>query len=141
VYKLGTFIGIKKQHVHYSSEGPVKMHYVSRREYVNVLGNSLHASEFVCVGLLNCCVDAALDLLYNSTCIRPYVVLKNFKKQVKSKAIPVTGRGGVWGCDTLRIPHCLDNRLTDGGNIVIPTHRPRSAVQKHYLSADGTHFC
>jgi hypothetical protein len=24
----------------------------------------------------------------------------------------------------LRIPHCLDNRLTDGGKVVSPTHRP-----------------
>jgi hypothetical protein len=30
----------------------------------------------------------------------------------KSKAIPVTGRGGLRGCEMLRIPHCLDNRLT-----------------------------
>jgi hypothetical protein len=31
------------------------------------------------------------------------------------KAIPVTGRGGTWDCETSRIPHFLDNRLTDGG--------------------------
>jgi hypothetical protein len=43
---------------------------------------------------------------------------------LKSKAIPVTGRGGLWGCKTLRIPHCIDNRLTDGGKVVSPTHRP-----------------
>jgi hypothetical protein len=24
----------------------------------------------------------------------------------------------------LRIPHCLDNRLTDGGQVVSPTHPP-----------------
>jgi hypothetical protein len=34
---------------------------------------------------------------------------------IKCKAIPVTGRGGLYGCNMLRIPHCLDNRLTDGG--------------------------
>jgi hypothetical protein len=28
------------------------------------------------------------------------------------KAIPVTGRGGLYGCEMLRISHCLDNRLT-----------------------------
>jgi hypothetical protein len=26
----------------------------------------------------------------------------------------------------------LDNRLTDGGKAVIPTHRKRSTPQKHY---------
>jgi hypothetical protein len=30
----------------------------------------------------------------------------------KEKAIPVTGLGGLQGCEMLRIPHCLDNRLT-----------------------------
>jgi hypothetical protein len=40
-----------------------------------------------------------------------------------------------------RIPHCLDNRLTDGGKVVSFTHRPRSASQKHYFSVPGTHFC
>jgi hypothetical protein len=38
--------------------------------------------------------------------------------KVKSKAISVTGRGGPQGCKMLRIPQCLDNRLTDGGKVV-----------------------
>jgi hypothetical protein len=29
----------------------------------------------------------------------------------KSKAIPVTGLGGLYGCEMLRIPHFLDKRL------------------------------
>jgi hypothetical protein len=41
----------------------------------------------------------------------------------------------------LRIPHCLDSRITDGGEDVSPTHRPRSTSQKHYFSASCTHFC
>jgi hypothetical protein len=35
----------------------------------------------------------------------------------------------------------LDNRFTDGGEVVSPTHRLRSTPQKHYFSASGTHFC
>jgi hypothetical protein len=58
----------------------------------------------------------------------------------KSNAIPVTGRGGLWGCEMLGIPHCLDNRPTDGDKVVSPTHRLRSSPQKHYFSASGTHF-
>jgi hypothetical protein len=34
-----------------------------------------------------------------------------------SKAISVTGRGGLYGCETSRFPHFLENRLTDGGDI------------------------
>jgi hypothetical protein len=41
----------------------------------------------------------------------------------------------------LRIPHCLHNRLTDGGKVVSPTHLPRSTPQKHFFSASDTHFC
>jgi hypothetical protein len=32
----------------------------------------------------------------------------------------------------LRIPHCLDNQLTDGGEVVSPTHLRQSTPQKHY---------
>jgi hypothetical protein len=31
----------------------------------------------------------------------------------EAKAIPVTGRGGPYGYETSRLPHFLDNRLTD----------------------------
>jgi hypothetical protein len=41
----------------------------------------------------------------------------------------------------LRIPHCLDNRLTDGGKAVNPMHRPHFTPQKHYyFYVSGTHF-
>jgi hypothetical protein len=40
----------------------------------------------------------------------------------------------------LRIPPCLDTRLTDGGKVVILTQRPRSTPQKHF-STYCTHFC
>jgi hypothetical protein len=45
-------------------------------------------------------------------------------KGKKGKAIPVTGRGGPKGCEASRIPHFLDNRVTDGGEVVSLTHRP-----------------
>jgi hypothetical protein len=32
-------------------------------------------------------------------------------------AVPVTGREGPQGCETWRIPHLLDSRLTDGGEV------------------------
>jgi hypothetical protein len=43
--------------------------------------------------------------------------------------------------EMLRIPHCLDNLLTDGGKVVRPTHQPHFTPQKHYFSVSGTHFC
>jgi hypothetical protein len=53
------------------------------------------------------------------------------RSKVLGKAIPVTGCGGLYGCEMLRIPHCVDNRLTDGGKVVSPTHRPHFTPQKH----------
>jgi hypothetical protein len=34
-----------------------------------------------------------------------------------SKAIPVTVREGPQGCETSGLPHFLDSRLTDGGEV------------------------
>jgi hypothetical protein len=52
----------------------------------------------------------------------------------QSKAVPVSGRRGLWDCG-------MFEDFTDGGKVVTPTHRPRSAPQKHYSSAPGTHLC
>jgi hypothetical protein len=53
-------------------------------------------------------------------------------KILKSKAIPLTRRGGLYGCEMLRISHCLDNRLTDGSKIASTMHRSRVTAQKHF---------
>jgi hypothetical protein len=58
--------------------------------------------------------------------------------QKKSKAIPVTGREGPYGCERLRLPHLLDNRLTDGGKVVSLTRRPLFTPPR---KVHGTHFC
>jgi hypothetical protein len=47
--------------------------------------------------------------------------VQRYKDQGKvrqGKAIPVTGRGGPQGYETSRLPHFLDNWLTDGGKVV-----------------------
>jgi hypothetical protein len=41
----------------------------------------------------------------------------------------------------LRIPHCLDNQLTDGGEVISLTHQPRSRTQKYYVSISDTDIC
>jgi hypothetical protein len=62
----------------------------------------------------------------------------DFYETIKKKAIPVTGRGGLKGFEKLSIPHCLDNRPTDGGKVVSITvtildifHRPVFYLQLH----------
>jgi hypothetical protein len=48
----------------------------------------------------------------------------------KGKAIPVTGHEGPLGCETSRLPHFLDNRLTDGSEAVSPTRWPPFTPQE-----------
>jgi hypothetical protein len=59
------------------------------------------------------------------------------KEHKKAKAIPVTGRKGPWGCETSRLPHFLENRLTDGGEVDSLTRRPPFTPRK----IPDTHFC
>jgi hypothetical protein len=47
------------------------------------------------------------------------------------KAIPITDRDDLQGCKVLRILHCLDNRLPEGGEAVSLMRRLRSTQQKH----------
>jgi hypothetical protein len=49
---------------------------------------------------------------------------------VKSKAIPVTGRGDPQGCETFRVPHYLDSRFIDGVKFVSLTRRPHFTPQE-----------
>jgi hypothetical protein len=58
-------------------------------------------------------------------------------KKVKGKAIPVIGRGGPQGCETSRLPYCLDNQFTDGGQVVSLTLWPPFTPR----NIPGTHFC
>jgi hypothetical protein len=54
------------------------------------------------------------------------------------KAILVTGRAGPRGCETSRLSHFLDNRLTEGRDVIGLMHRPRSTPHKTF---SGTDFC
>jgi hypothetical protein len=60
----------------------------------------------------------------------------SFGKMIGLKAVPVTGRGGPYGSEMLRIPHCTDNRLTHGAEVVSP--RTSRAL---LTTASGTRFC
>jgi hypothetical protein len=55
----------------------------------------------------------------------------------KGKAIPVTGSSGSQDCETSRLPHFLDNQLTDGGEVVSLKHWPPFTLRK----IPGTHSC
>jgi hypothetical protein len=58
------------------------------------------------------------------------------QKARKNKAIPVVGCGSL-GNETSRLPHCLCNRLTYGGQVVTLTRRPPFDP----MTIPGTNFC
>jgi hypothetical protein len=66
-----------------------------------------------------------------------YGMQSSYWYKVKGKAIHLTGREGPWGCETSRLPHFLENRLTDGGKFVILQRRPPFTPRK----IPGTDFC
>jgi hypothetical protein len=66
---------------------------------------------------------------------------KYIRNATKSKAFPQQAVEACKGCEMLRIPHCLDNRLTDGCKVVSFMHQSRSTPQKLYFCASGTDFC
>jgi hypothetical protein len=90
------------------------------------------------------CLDSRLTVNCEilATCSSTYNPVRTSQEAHSvSKAIPVTGHGGLQGCEMLRISQCLGSRLTVGGKFVNPMHRPRSTLHKHYFSASGNHFC
>jgi hypothetical protein len=52
----------------------------------------------------------------------------------EGKAIPVTGRKGSLGCETLRFPRFLDNQRTDGGKVVSLTRQLPLTPQEHSVA-------
>jgi hypothetical protein len=71
--------------------------------------------------------------MYKYQAVRPHIpedstlycrALVYVQKVKKGKAIPVTGNGGPCGCETSRLPHFLDSRLTDGGEVSLKRRPP-----------------
>jgi hypothetical protein len=64
-----------------------------------------------------------------------YILLRNLSR-TEGKVIPVTGRGGPYSCETLRLTYILDNRLTDWGEVVSLTRQqrfiPRTILRTHF---------
>jgi hypothetical protein len=55
--------------------------------------------------------------------IRSTRLPKSYDEERKGKAIAVTGHGGPQSCETLRLPHFLDNQFIDVGEVVSLTRR------------------
>jgi hypothetical protein len=64
------------------------------------------------------------------------IFVASIRGTVNGKAVPITARGRLQGCETSKLDF-LENRLTDGGEVVSLTCRPPFTAKKIY----GTHFC
>jgi hypothetical protein len=49
-----------------------------------------------------------------------HIITTFLQRDKKDKAIPVTGHGSPYGCETLRPPHFLDSQLTDDSEVSFP---------------------
>jgi hypothetical protein len=78
------------------------------------------------------CGEALQFIKGSATYPEKYDELTAAPVEVKCKAIPVTGRGGPWGYETSRLPHFLNNRLTDGGEVSLTR---RKTAGTHLLEA------
>jgi hypothetical protein len=58
-------------------------------------------------------------------------------KESKGKVILVTGCGGPQGCETSRLPYFLDNRLTDGGEVVTALYPKEDYWYSFLLEAES----
>jgi hypothetical protein len=66
--------------------------------------------------------------------------------RLQEKAIPVTGRGDPYGCETSRLPHFPDNRfgsVWSDGRMIISRGKPkklggRNVLQYNYIH-DSSH--
>jgi hypothetical protein len=103
-----------------------------------VMPTARTVSVYLCTSCFNSSSWVLLMWLQSTNILNHFQVALPASSSNLSKAIPVTGRGG---CEMLRIPRCLDSRLTYGGEVVSPMHQPHFTPQKHYFSASGTHFC
>jgi hypothetical protein len=52
----------------------------------------------------------------------------------KGKSIPATGRMGPQVCETSRLPHFLDTRLTDGGEVILTRQPPFTLPEDSWYS-------
>jgi hypothetical protein len=57
-------------------------------------------------------------------------VAETTRRNDKEKGIPVTDRGGPYACETSRLPHFVDNGLTDSDEVVSFTRRPPFTPQE-----------
>jgi hypothetical protein len=70
-----------------------------------------------------------------ANCVSPTQEISEINnKYKKNKGIPVTGSGSPYSCEMLRVPHFLDNRLTDGGKVSLMRRPPFTTQENSWYS-------
>jgi hypothetical protein len=81
---------------------------------------------------VSCCTAACFSPVDMQTHFSDLLTLTLGKGNGTCKAIHVTGRGGPYVCEMSRLPHFLDSRLIDGGEVVSLTRRPATLYPQEY---------
>jgi hypothetical protein len=90
---------------------------------------------FLC--LISLCLILRIFLLIHPPWLLYLSPRLPFPPKGKRKAIPVTGRKGPHNSEVSRLPHFLDNRLTDGGEVVSLTCPPPFTTTEIASIQDG----
>jgi hypothetical protein len=110
----------------------VYVRYVSFISFVIITWHDIRIwkgffSQFLPTGTCSCIYLGSMRSLYKINSVKISKSQYNFIfAEGKGKAIPTTGRRGPQGWETSSLPHFLDNRLTDGGEIFSLTRRPNA---------------
>jgi hypothetical protein len=67
--------------------------------------------------------------VFNMRHIFAIIAIGSFQASSVCKSYPIPRRG-TYGCETSRLPYFLENRLTDGGEVVSLTRLPPFTPQK-----------
>jgi hypothetical protein len=83
------------------------------------------------------CVSTCIPIWRHSAFYACILSELNYKNVKKGKSIPVTGYRVPQGCETSRLPHFLDNWLTDNSEVISLMRQPPFTPR----NIPGTYFC
>jgi hypothetical protein len=88
---------------------------------INLLSDKISGTDNKCLEKFSCEVRGEYLLGKLRRKFKDNIKIDH-KRKVR-QSYPATGHGGPSGCERLRLPHLLNNRLTDGGKVVSLTLR------------------
>jgi hypothetical protein len=100
------------------------------KSYAKIFNNCLCFQDSISCGFIQICWKLRNSDTYEYIALYKCEHTSVYAYIKKVKAIPVTGHGGFYWCETLRLPHFLDNWQRDGCVLsALRTGRPLPSVK------------